>query len=687
MDFLIPPDHDSRAWGGGHVEVVRAGKSYQEFDDFQKAALEAHLSKRRAHEAVRSSPAVEAPNGTEVEERIYCPLSGEHEFRVLEVYPGGFEASLRCKTHVCSIDFEYPFQPFEQSVLSLSEPRYRPHTHHAISLATGNPIWYTALSYVWGNSAFVKPVTCNGNPFKATLNLDLALRYLRRTDVSVMLWVDQICINQGDLNEKTQQVLLMGKIYGRAWNTLVWLGEEADNSSDAIDTILTINASLLSNTDETAPALEEFDRMNLPAPGSQQWLDLSKLLSRPWFQRVWIIQETVLSADVQLQCGRRNISWLDMSTFAMCMIQHDLTQYFVSTDNDAGHLSEAGCSRIRMIDRMKGLINVNPAKNPFLQSLVEARGAQATDLRDKVFGIMEMTATTITPNYSKAVFEIYTEAARKNIPDRLFNLLCCVDHVLPNACCPSWVPDWSIPRQTTSLGYLGAHHGVYEAAKGSGPQIKRIGNRLFIAGIVYDTISDISSPAESCLKDLPHPTSPTADFVIESMRMAIEHCQPYPSNVGLFDAFWHTLVAGKDESGILKAPSDFAEIFALLIDSATGSSPSMPEQPNRKRRLTLENLKIRRPSRTFRQMQIAFEAAVKGRRFGTTRKRYIGLFPRGIRPGDQICILSGGHVPFVVRKWGTNGSFQLMGECYVHGIMDGEVMQMTDLKRQEIQLV
>jgi WD repeat-containing protein 55 len=687
MDFLIPPDHDSRAWGSGNFEIVRAGKSYQEIDDFQKAALEAYLSERRAHEALRASPAVEAPKGIEPEERVYRPLNGEHEFRILEVYAGGFEASLHCKTHVCSIDFEYPFRPSEQSDLSLSEPRYRPHTHHAISLATGNPIWYTALSYVWGNSAFVKPVTCDGKPFKATLNLDLALRYLRRTDMSVMLWVDQICINQGDLNEKTQQVLLMGKIYRRAWNTLVWLGEEADNSSYAIDTILTINASLQSNTDETAPALEEFGRISLPAPGSQRWLDLSKLLSRPWFQRVWIIQETVLSADVQLQCGRRTISWLDMSTFAICMIQHDLTQYLVSTDNSADHLSEAGCIRIRMIDRMKDLNNVNPAKNPLLQALVEARGAQATDPRDKVFGIMEMAATTITPNYSKAVFEIYTEAARKNIPDRVFNLLCCVDHVLPSACCPSWVPDWSIPRETTSLGYLGALHGVYQAAKGSRPEIKQVGSGLFVAGIVYDTVSGISSPAESYLKRLPDPTSPTADFVIESVRMAMENCQPYPSNVGLFDTFWHTLVAGKDESGSMKAPSDFAEIFALLIDSAIGSSPSMPGQPTRKRRITLDNLKTRRPSRTYRQMQIAFEAAVKGRRFGTTWKRYMGLFPRGTRPGDQICILSGGHIPFVVRQWGTNGPFQLMGECYVHGIMDGEVMQMKDLKKEEIQLV
>lgn len=678
MQYLDPSNPDDPLTQDpvteSHNGVVRAGKSY-EFEDSQKSALQAHLSERQAHEAFRPSSAAKPHNETEPEEGIYCPLNGKHEMRVMELYAGEFDANLHFKTHVCSLEFEHS---------CISGGR----TQHAISRATGNLIWYTAISYVWGSSAFVKPATCNGKPFKITVNLDVALRYFRRADVSVMLWVDQICINQKDLEEKTQQVLLMGTIYERAWNTLVWLGEEADGSDDAINTVIRVGDLRVS--DERAPNLNEFDDLNLPAPGSRGWLYLSKLLSRPWFYRVWVIQEVVLSKYVQLQCGRRTVPWFDMGMFASCMISNDLTQYLVSADNNADQLSVEGCIQVNIINRERDSYSTTLGGGGLLHTLVHARGAQATDPKDKVFGVMKMTSQTINPDYSKAVSEIYIEAAQMSVSDSIEassigSLLCCVDHEQPSARCPSWVPDWSTPRQTTSLGYQ--WRGIYQANKDSSSEFRLVGDGLFVVGIVYDTISNIVISADACLKDIHNPTSPTAQFVIESMRMAIEYCQPYPSHSGLFDAFWHTIVAGKNHAGMLKAPSGFAEIFALLIDSATGRTPSMPDQPIAKRRLTLDNLKTRRPSRVYREIQIAFEAAVKGRKFGTTSKRYIGLFPRGTRPGDQIGVLLGVHVPFVVRPWGTSGSFQLIGECYVHGIMDGEVIQMTDLKREEIQLI
>lgn len=76
--------------------------------------------------------------------------------------------------------------------------------------------FHTALSYVWGNPALVRLIRCNSKPFATTENLDLALRQIRRLDVAVLLWVDQICINQDDLQEKNQQVAIMVTIYQRA---------------------------------------------------------------------------------------------------------------------------------------------------------------------------------------------------------------------------------------------------------------------------------------------------------------------------------------------------------------------------------------------------------------------------------------------------------------------------------------
>ena len=114
-----------------------------------------------------------------------------------------------------------------------------------------------------GNPALVKPMTCNHKLFATTENLDLALRRMRRLDVAVLLWVDQICINQDDLQEKNQQVAMMGTIYQRAWTTLAWLGEDADNSSDALDTIIAIRVALQTYPNGKPLDVEDFERLFL----------------------------------------------------------------------------------------------------------------------------------------------------------------------------------------------------------------------------------------------------------------------------------------------------------------------------------------------------------------------------------------------------------------------------------------
>ena len=683
MDAGNVPGLDSKDWRSGpglDPLIIKTGVSYLEVDTFQKTALEKHFEGIRAREPSQAGANGEKAHRMESDEKIYNPLNDSQGMRVLELFPGKKEDGICCKLHVCSVGFEYPVNPLDT--------RLKYYTPHAVSHITGQPVCYTAISYVWGDPAFVKPMTCNGKPFRTTENLDLALRYFRQTDAAVMLWIDQICINQHDLEEKTQQVILMSKIYQHAWNTLAWLGEEANNSSDALETMLTIGGALQYYTDDRVPDLEDFENISLPAPSSQKWSELNEFLRNPWFQRVWIIQEVVLSRKIQLMYGEKCISWSDLSLFSICMVKHDLIQYL---DSDGSAREQSGCLRIREIDGMKGYNDTFPNQSNLQSVLVEGRGAEATDLRDKVFAVMGMSSTIINPDYTKGMFDVYAEAARSMLSvDDLMNMLCCVDHTNPAADHPSWIPDWSVARQTTSLGYRGKAHGVYAAAEDSKLLSKATpdGGSIVIFGMLFDTVSNISALVDPSLKDLIQCDSHTGEFVTRSMHLATTHCQPYPSASGLFDAFWHTLVAGKDDSGTIKAPSEFAEIFALLIDCATGSSPSMPDQPTPTRKLTLENLRHRRPGRTYRQMQVAFEAAVRGRRFGTTAKQYMGLFPRGTRDGDRICVFAGGHVPFVVREQQTSSSrYQLVGECYVHGIMKGEAMQMTDLEMDDIELI
>lgn len=96
---------------------------------------------------------------------------------------------------------------------------------------------YTALSYTWSGPVSQCSIIIGGVPLHITENLELALRHIRGPDRPKNLWVDAICINQNDNEEKSVQVLLMGDIYANAARTIVWLGEQSADSDMAMDFI------------------------------------------------------------------------------------------------------------------------------------------------------------------------------------------------------------------------------------------------------------------------------------------------------------------------------------------------------------------------------------------------------------------------------------------------------------------
>ena len=282
---------DSSAESEIKLSVARAKTVYQNLGAFTKGLLKTYVSDMVATE---TSPALPQEGEFEPPDKfvtmhppgMHPPLMDLKDIRVLELHAGSFEDELHCTLHVCSLGFDLPPGPEDGSYT-------RDRLGFAISCEDYTLTWYTALSYVWGPPVFDKPLKCNGIRTAITGNLDLALRHLRQSDSPVNLWVDQISINQDDLKEKGLQVALMSKIYQRSWTTIVWLGEEADNSSEALESMRDFNAVFQYELDESAPNADFFAQHNLPKPGSQQWNDLNRLLARPWFQRVWVIQEVI----------------------------------------------------------------------------------------------------------------------------------------------------------------------------------------------------------------------------------------------------------------------------------------------------------------------------------------------------------------------------------------------------------
>lgn len=190
------------------------------------------------------------------------------------------------------------------------------------------------------------------------------------------------------------------------------------------------------------------------------------------------------------------------------------------------------------------------------------------------------------------------------------------------------------------------------------------------------------------MSDLLHrEESETQTFILESMDLT-KTCHPYPSGDGLFDAFWRTLIAGRpgregfELVEIPSGPSEYGDIFGLLLNKIHRSDPSMPDQTFTKRRLNLNNLHRRRAAKLFRDVQNSFDTVAQNSRLCTTKMGYIGLLPKFAKQGDRICILLGYHVLSVVRKGSMDGT-KLVGECYMHGIMKGEVLELPCVPTEE----
>jgi len=136
---------------------------------------------------------------------------------------------------------------------------------------------YDALSYVWGNPEVTLPIYIgeHEHELRVTTNLYAALLHLRNSTLERIIWIDAICIDQKNGEEKAQQIPLMAKIYSQASRVLVWLGEAADNSDQALEEIRAAGRKAVhSLNNETIQ------------------LAVLKLLERDWFQRIWVRELT-----------------------------------------------------------------------------------------------------------------------------------------------------------------------------------------------------------------------------------------------------------------------------------------------------------------------------------------------------------------------------------------------------------
>ncbi len=200
---------------------------------------------------------------------------------------------------------------------------------HIETATLDSPGVYSCLSYVWGPPEPKRSIELNGCPFDVLENLYLALLRLRLPDKPRRLWIDAICINQNDIEEREAQVSIMHNIYATAANVIGWIGED-DGAADrrAIDFMkeLAVRSRSYLNIDDgeigSVRSLDEetvrwFESVTPLGLVDSIWLDFTALIDRPWFSRIWIVQEVVMGREVTLKCGPHEFDWMDIFCCAL----------------------------------------------------------------------------------------------------------------------------------------------------------------------------------------------------------------------------------------------------------------------------------------------------------------------------------------------------------------------------------
>lgn len=317
-----------------------------------------------------------------------------------------------------------------------------------VSTGTWPDASYDAVSYVWGEPNFTHHITSRSSSTRLpiTQNVDTMLRYLRKKESQCRLWLDAICINQADDDEKSVQVSIMGQIYRRARKTHVWLGE-GDGDTATVFSVLHAFAGATSQSGSSAkrryvpPGIVEKMRDCTPQK-------LFNFLHHPWFRRRWVIQEVALSHDVRVHIGDKTISWLLVTSGLERMVQ----QYdIVRPDNEA----RLALTTIKYMHRFNG---------DLLTLIWHLDYAQCSDPRDRFYALLPILSEQypgipLPVEYKQHWTGLFLRVANFEFSENLlwhriaFGGLSDLDSSLP-----SWVPNWS--RQRKYLGHDDKWHAV-----------------------------------------------------------------------------------------------------------------------------------------------------------------------------------------------------------------------------------
>ncbi|CAG9988039.1 unnamed protein product [Clonostachys byssicola] len=648
-------------------------------------------------------------------------------------------------------------------------------TLHKISLKSNPAPKYDALSYTWGDATDTREIILNGYVVNVTHNLFLALRRLRQKEEERVIWVDAVCINQLDLDERAQQVDLMRKVYSLCTQAVIWLGEppeqatptfpmhwfgdERDDDSlewlwnnfydyatdpefdttdgDTVDWVFHGLANirlLLTGHLSDQPLFADFtgDSFSYPTGYSRYCRSLSKALrpfyKNPWWTRVWTVQESVLPPKACVHYGPTTLDFLFLldafATLAKHVLDDCCSKFFSSSDlNIRSALGRIG-SKIVNIRNLRNNQRDGSVMGLW-ETLIACHAREATDDRDKIFGVLGLVNSwpvePISADYKATVEALYRQVTASQI---LENSSLVPLHLplrkYAHQNLPSWTVDWTAPHGYGSqLNTYQFGRDIYKSFEAGGkqpcrPVFSSDQQVLQVNGRRCDRVSSVGRmvPAGSPAKK--------RKAYCDWFRMAQIHRCPsksYVSGCSYFQAFWRCLSwnilmimsedpCTKESMRQFDAKASDEEYYeAFLSYSKTSRSsifhPKGLSKEDRKAVLKFDPTFApaddqawgQFSSLAFRAEQVIHGLTVNMVMF-MTDSGYIGIGPPQTKVGDEVWCLFGGSIPFVVRSTGKTCAvrkgetetslWEVLGNCYVHGIMNGEIADDENLPAQTI---
>ncbi|KAF2502296.1 HET-domain-containing protein [Lophium mytilinum] len=587
---------------------------------------------------------------------------------------------------------------------------------------------FVAISYCWGNPNETSKIICDGTVMTITKSLHEALLRFRGPTKRTF-WADAICINQTDDAEKTQQVRLMRDIYENASTVAVWLGDAGANSDHVLNVSEAFgNAIECSHVRDWEafwdPTVQKEIFRHLPQLSDIGWSSVGQFLQRPWWGRMWVIQEIAVAPDAMLHCGSSSTSWSTFSNMLKFMLAVGLLESH--PDNHAE----------KVVALMKTRDNFqNSLYQDFLAMMLRHRACSATIGKDKIFALSGLSIFPLQPDYSKTDAEIFTDAAIEmmKMDDNSLNILS-VPHAPHTAdrILPSWIPDWThtpfvaslVPYNSSSTYPPFSASGLLPATDTNPPfKISLSKTTLTLTAAYQLPGGTVVATALTCPST---PWSPTlsslisADLRLYSALVTWETISRARSNLPYItgephmrDVYMQTLLAGRHGHNTHELEAyrkKFAEweeswrvwywlfrsplppglviwICWLFGMAAVGvmyvkhmvtgwhAAPvlSMPASGSDIGSIT--------DARDFK-------AAIAGRRMVRTEKGFVGLALEGAEVGDEVWLVKGARVPFLLRpererekrrgvgdEEDGRGAYTLVGDIYVHGVMYGEAFE------------